>query len=119
MYHLTQTQKLNMSLENKRVTFVVDCGEDPNANTIFIENMFLDRIFNGSNNSLYSINRSERGSTEEDLYNVYTVVFCDNNAEVHKMREEIKRNAGVLDYTYIMIGKTSEVYTWKIAEVIE
>jgi len=105
-----------MSIENKRVILVVDCGEDPNANTIFVENIF-DRMFDGSRNVIYSIERSERGSTEEDSYNVYKVVFRQETNDVRKMREQIKKNDGVLDYTYVMTGKTSEVYTWKIAEV--
>ena len=105
-----------MSIENKNVVLVVDCGEDPNANTIFVENIF-ERMFDGSNSLYYSIERNERGTTDQDSYNVYKIVFRNMNNDLRKMCDSIKKNDGVIDYTYVMTGKTSDIYTWKIAEI--
>ena len=100
------------------ITLIVDCGNDPNANDSYLTEMFERMMCDRSGGLIHTIETMKRGNLEED-YTVYKILFSYAPYDLKKMCEEIAEKDGVIEWSYVLTGKTSNLYTWKIAEVKE
>jgi hypothetical protein len=101
------------------ITLIVDCGNDPNASESYVTEMFERMICDRSGGLIHTIETIERGCIEKDNYSVYKILFSYAPYDLKKMCEEIAEKDGVIEWSYVLTGKTSNLYTWKIAEVKE
>ena len=97
------------------IALLVDCGNDPNAKNSYITSMFERMFCDRSGNLIYGVEKKERG-LEQDYY-VFNVVFNYAPPELKQLCEDIQTNDGVIDWSYVFTGKTTNIYTWKIAEI--